>query len=86
MRTIKNPYDTSIISFQHSCSVVVLIVWSIRLKGSLMNFKVGVEGTYECASFRGELCIHIISYDACHSDRQVVNVVVAVAVHVERWY
>ena len=62
MRTIKNPYDTSIISFQHSCSVVVLIVWPIRLKGSLINFKVGVEGIYGCADFRGELPIHIISH------------------------
>ena len=33
-----------------------------RLKGSLINFKVGVEGTYGCADFRGELPIHTISH------------------------
>ena len=27
-----------------------------------MEFKVGVEGTYGCASFRNELRIHIISH------------------------
>ena len=38
-----------------------------------MDFKVGVEGTYGCAGFRGELRIHIISHmmhDACRSDRR----------------
>ena len=60
MRTIKNPYDTSIISFQHGCSI--FIAWSIRLKGRLMDFKVGVERTYGCSGFRGELRIHIISH------------------------
>ena len=62
MRTIKNPYDTSIISFQRSCSVIINFV---RLKGCLMDFKVGVEGTYACAGFRGELRIHIISHMMC---------------------
>jgi len=59
MRTIKNSYDKSIIGFQHSCSV--FIIFFIRLKGRLVDFKVGVEGTYGCAGFRGELRIHIIS-------------------------
>ena len=63
MRTIKNTYDKSIISFHHSCSV--FIVHFIRLKGRLMDFKVGVEGTYGCAGFRGELRIHIISHMMC---------------------
>ena len=63
MRTIENPYDKSIISFQHSCSV--LIVHFIRLKGRLMDFKVRVEGTYGCTGFRGELFIHIISRMIC---------------------
>ena len=30
-----------------------------------MDFKVGVEGTYGCAGFRGELRIHIISHMMC---------------------
>ena len=59
MHTIKNPYDTSIISFQHSCSV--FISRFIRLKGSLIEFKAGVEGSYGCADFRGKPRIHIIS-------------------------
>jgi hypothetical protein len=63
MRTIKNPYDKSIIGFQYSCSV--FIVFLVRLKGRLINFKVGVEGSYGCASFRGELRIHIISHMMC---------------------
>jgi hypothetical protein len=58
MRTIKNPYDKSKISFQHSYSVLIVF---ICLKGRLMEFKVGVEGSFGCTSFRGELCIHIIS-------------------------
>ena len=60
MRTIKNPYDKSIISLQYSCSVLIFLF--IPLKGRLMEFKVGVEGTYGCAGFRGELRIHIISH------------------------
>ena len=27
-----------------------------------MEFEIGVEGSYGCASFRNELCIHIISH------------------------
>ena len=27
-----------------------------------MEFEIGVEGTYGCANFRNELCIHIISH------------------------
>ena len=27
-----------------------------------MDFKVGIEGTYGCADFRGELRIHVISH------------------------
>ena len=60
MRTIENPYDKSIISFQHSCSV--FIAYFICLKGCLVDFKVRIEGTYGCAGFRGELRIHIISH------------------------
>ena len=63
MRTIKNPYDKSIIGFQYSCSV--FIIHFIRLKGRLMKFKIRVEGAYGCAGFRGELRIHIISYMMC---------------------
>ena len=59
MHTIKNPYYKSIISLQYSYSV--LIFWFIRLKGRLMEFEIGVVGTYGCAGFRVELRIHIIS-------------------------
>ena len=58
MHTIKNPYDTSIISFQHSSSV--FISRFIRLKGSLIEFKAGV-GSSGCSDYRGKPRIHIIS-------------------------
>ena len=61
MRTIKNPYDTSIICFQHSCSVFfIVIVYTLE-----RMLEVGIEETYGCAGFRGELRIHIISHMIC---------------------
>ena len=57
LRTIENSYDTSIICFQHSCSV--FIVFFIRLKGRLMDFEVGVERSCGCAGFTEANCVFI---------------------------
>ena len=62
MRTIENPHDTSIISFKHNCSIFIVVLKFICLKGRVINFKIVVEGTYGCAGFRNELLIHIISH------------------------